>query len=117
LTTGAASSWATFGVGLIAGLIVDQIVARIWDWWSDPDAELGLQLAGKLVELQELICNGDETMLGLRGEFQRLAESRDRARREAIDGILNNALARSANRAPEPNPTDAQARSSAYYKQ
>lgn len=116
LTTGAASGWATFGVGLIAGLIVDQIVARIWDWWSDPDAELGLQLAGKLVELQELICNGDETVLGLRGEFQRLAESRDRARREAIDGILNSALAQSGNRASEPNPTDAQARSSAYHK-
>jgi hypothetical protein len=89
LGTGAASGWATFGVGLIAGLIVDQIVARVWDWWSDPDVELGLQLAAKLNALHDLICDGDDQVLGLRREFARMAEIRDHARRAAIQDLMD----------------------------
>jgi hypothetical protein len=92
LGTGAASGWATLGVGLIAGLIIDQLVCRIWDWWADPDVELAVQLAGKLSALQQLICEGDSKISGLRGEFRQMAEARDVARRTAIEDMVQQSI-------------------------
>jgi len=92
LSAGAASSWATFGVGLLASLVVDQLVTRLWDWWADPEIELALQLADHLGSLHQLICNGDEQTPGLRGLFRKIALEREAVRRTAVDEMLQNAL-------------------------
>jgi len=33
--TGAAFGWATFGVGIVVGLILDQVITWVWDWCAD----------------------------------------------------------------------------------
>lgn len=92
LGAGAASSWATFGVGLLASLVVDQLVTRLWDWWADPEIELALQLADHLGSLHQLICDGDEQTPGLRGLFRKIASEREAVRRTAVDDMLQDAL-------------------------
>ena len=92
LGAGAASSWATFGVGLLASLVVDQLVTRLWDWWADPEIELALQLAASLGSLDRLICDGDDQTPGLRGLFRKIALEREAVRRTAVDEMLQNAL-------------------------
>lgn len=92
LGAGAASSWATFGVGLLASLVVDQLVTRLWDWWADPEIELALQLADHLGSLHRLICDGDDQTPGLRGLFHKIALERESIRRTAVDEMLQNAL-------------------------
>jgi hypothetical protein len=59
LSTGAASGWATLGIGLVAGILVDQLVTRIWDWWSEPEVELQYQVSKQLSLVHDLICKGE----------------------------------------------------------
>jgi hypothetical protein len=87
LGVGAASSWATFGVGVVVGLIVDQIVMRIWNWWADPADDLAHELNHQLDELQGLLCDGDHEVVGLRARLQQLARDRAALRRQVIDRL------------------------------
>jgi len=89
LTVGAASGWTTFGVGLVIGVIIDQIVTVAWDHWSDPKGKLIKQLNMKLEELNILIRNGDSQVQGLRSRFREIADQRALLRKEAIMEILN----------------------------
>lgn len=82
LGTGAANSWYTFGAGLIVGVIVDQIIARVWDWTYNPRGQLVDMMHLKLAEAKRLVLNG------LRGELNRYAEARALVRREAIAQLL-----------------------------
>ncbi len=82
--TGAANSWYTFGAGLIVGVIVDQIIATVWDWTYNPRGQLVDMMHLKLEEVKRLVLNGDGDKPGLRGELNRYAEARALVRREAI---------------------------------
>lgn len=84
LSTGAASSWATLGIGLVAGVVIDQIVTRIWDWWSEPEAELSLQISKQLTLVHDLICKGDSDSEGLDGRFDHWKVQRNQIRRATI---------------------------------
>lgn len=84
LSTGAASSWATLGIGLVAGVVIDQIVTRIWDWWSEPEAELSFQISNQLNLVHDLICKGDSDSEGLNGRFNKWNAQRSQIRRETI---------------------------------
>jgi hypothetical protein len=84
LSTGAASSWATLGIGLVAGVIIDQLVTRIWDWWSEPEAELSLQISNQLTLVHDLICKGDSQSEGIDGRFDHWKVQRNQIRRETI---------------------------------
>lgn len=88
LSTGAASGWATFGVGLVAGVVVDQIVTRIWDWWSEPEVELSFQISKQLAMVHDLICKGDSKSSGLDGRFQQWNSQRNQIRRLAILNVF-----------------------------
>lgn len=88
LGTGAANSWWTFGAGMIVGMIVDQIIAKVWDWTYNPRGQLVDMMHLKLDEVKRLVLNGDGERLGLRGELQRYAEARALVRREAITELL-----------------------------
>lgn len=93
LSTGAASGWATLGIGLIAGILVDQIVTRIWDWWSEPEVELQYQVSKQLSSVHDLICKGEPgppdtsdrpSASGLDGRFAQWITERNQIRRDAI---------------------------------
>ena len=84
LGAGTVSGWATLGVGFLVGVIVDQVVCWIWDWWADPEGDLAGNLNRRLDELSILICEGDEKVSGLRSRFLDIARRRDEIRRAAV---------------------------------
>lgn len=84
LGAGTVSGWATLGVGFLVGVIVDQVVCWIWDWWADPEGDLAGNLNRRLDELSILICDGDQKVNGLRSRFLEIARRRDEIRRMAV---------------------------------
>lgn len=88
LGTGAASGWTTFGIGLVVGLIVDQIVSRVWDWWADPRGNLAHDLENKLDELNRLIVDGSNDVKGLRSQLRDFARERAVLRRQVVLALL-----------------------------
>ncbi|HUY34452.1 MAG TPA: hypothetical protein VMV69_17025 [Pirellulales bacterium] len=89
LGVGAASSWATLGAGLVIGLIVDQLVSWVWDWWADPRGGLASELNGKFDELRDLIVEGDTRSRGLRAALAEFARRRAKLRRAAVLGTFS----------------------------
>lgn len=88
LGAGAASSWWTFGIGLVIGVIVDQIIAAIWNWTYDPHGKLVSMMETKIDEVRNLVLDGDGGKPGLRDELRRFADKRAIVRREAVLQIL-----------------------------
>ena len=58
LGAGASSSAATLGVGLAAGLVVDQIVSWAWDRWSDPRGALARATAARVDAIRRAVVEG-----------------------------------------------------------
>lgn len=88
LGTGAAAGVATLGIGVGVGLIVDWIVALVWDWWADPKGNLARDLDKKLDEINRLIVDGSEDVKGLRTRLQEFARERAALRRHAVVALL-----------------------------
>lgn len=88
LGVGAGSSWATLGASIPAAIIVDWVVAKIWDWWADPVGDLSKMLDGKLDEIYKLIVDADGTNPGLRGELLELHENRKQLRQQAVGDLI-----------------------------
>jgi hypothetical protein len=88
LGTGAAASWATFGIGVVVGLIVDQIVAWVWDWYADPTGTLARQLDARLDDMNRLIVDGSDGVQGLRDRLEAYAAGRVAVRETALLAIL-----------------------------
>jgi hypothetical protein len=94
LTAGAASSWETFGVGLVACVIVDQVVTCVWNWCRDPVGDLSGTVNAKLTELNVLLVQGDAGRPGLRATLLEFARRRSELRRAAVAELINgNAIA------------------------
>lgn len=90
LGAGAASGWATFGIGVVAGVIIDQIVTQVWAFANDPQKELTLEIQKQIDSLQQLLCDGDEQVKGLKQHFYRIGEERSQLRRNAIESLFTN---------------------------
>jgi hypothetical protein len=88
LGSGAASSWATFGIGAVVGLIVDQIVSRVWDWYADPRGNLAKDLDQKLKDIRRWIVEGSGDSPGLRDRLRQFANERSPVRRQAVLSLL-----------------------------
>jgi hypothetical protein len=88
LSAGAGASWGTFGLSLVAGVIVDQLITVAWDWWADPRGELSAEMNRKLTELERILLDGQDDQLGLRGRLRAFALERDRIRRRALAAML-----------------------------
>jgi hypothetical protein len=86
LGTGASSSWATLGISLVIGLVVDWIVSAIWDWYADPKGELAKRIDEKLDTLRNMI------IVELRKRLSEIANDRSEIREKIIQVFL------------EPNP-------------
>jgi hypothetical protein len=91
LSVGAGSSVATFGAGLVVGLIVDQLVSWVWEWWADPRGNLAADLDRRFDELRDLIVEGDSETRGLRSSLSAFAQRRADARRAAVLGMIGTA--------------------------
>ena len=88
LGVGAASGWATLGIGVVVGLVIDQIVSAIWAQWSDPTQNLEAELTYQLKVMQRVLCYGDEQTKGLVQQFEAIAKSRAELRRIAVLKML-----------------------------
>lgn len=86
--TGAASGWWTLGIGLVVGVIADQIIAAVWDWAYDPRGKLVEMMHGKIDEVRRLVIEGENGQPGLRRELERYADRRAVARRDAVLALL-----------------------------
>lgn len=86
LGTGAASGFATLGIGFVAGVVLDAIV----DWilreaGYDPAAQLSGEVSAVLGRMQHLILNGEG---GLYRELERVRKLRSRLRTEALRKLV-----------------------------
>ena len=88
LAAGAGSSWATAGIGLVVGVIVDQIVSWVWDWWADPKGDLAEKMSEQLDTIEGLILKGDAENPGLRDSLAQIQLERSRIRRVAVASLL-----------------------------
>jgi hypothetical protein len=88
LGTGAASSWATMGISLLASVIVDSVISWVWDWYADPKGNLATDLNLKLDEINRLIVDGADDVEGLRTRLHAFAKQRATIRRQAILTLL-----------------------------
>ena len=84
LATGAASGWATFGVGLAVGLLVDYGIQQI----TDPVGKLTFDLSARLEDLRTAILFGDADSPGLIVRLQEFANERAVLRRDTIRHYL-----------------------------
>lgn len=84
LGAGASSGTVTFGIGLLAGLIVDAIITEIYD----PAGELSLQLDETLLRLEEIIVSGNGEQPGLYHRLLDYASRRGQARKAAITSVV-----------------------------
>ena len=97
LGTSGALSLKTLGISLVIGVIVDWIVSKIWNWWSDPQGELAKHIADKLDDLHSLIVDGAAErgendappVVGLRDRLHQLARERTQIRNNSLLSILN----------------------------
>lgn len=85
---GAASGWWTFGIGLVVGVIVDQIIGAVWNWAYDPHGKLVAMMQTKIDEVRGLVLDGDGGKPGIREELLRYADKRAIVRREAVIQLL-----------------------------
>jgi hypothetical protein len=88
LGAGAASSWTTLGIGFAVGVIVDQIITGVWDWYADPRGELAFELNAKLIELNHIIVDGSHDVTGLRDRLHDFARERAGLRKTAVLSLL-----------------------------
>ena len=57
---GAAATPATAGISLAAGILFDQLVSTIWNWYSDPQGELQAKLLAHLTDLQQTVIGDSD---------------------------------------------------------
>ena len=88
LGTGAASTWATFGIGFVVSVIVDQIVTIVWDWYADPRGNLTNELKMKLGQIHRLVVDGSTGVGGLRDRLRQFAKDRSELRETAVLSLL-----------------------------
>jgi len=95
LAAGAASAPATFGVSVIVGLIVDQIVTYIWEGYSNPTGDLTEEVDRKLDEMQRLVVDGPSGTDGLGEQLRKHARDRAEWRRQSVLILLQPPTGRS----------------------
>jgi len=92
LGTGAASAGATLGIGLAAGIVVDLIIGKIWDWLADPAGDLARTINARLDEIHKLLVDGDGRNPALRQHLLELHEKRRQLRRQAVMALIEGSV-------------------------
>jgi len=90
LGAGAASTLTTLGVGLVVGIIVDQVIAWVMKQAGyDPAGEIASKVRESLNTLKALLLEGAQGKSGLRRELQRIQQARSHLRQQVIDKLLS----------------------------
>lgn len=73
--TGAASTVATLGVGLVVGLVIDALLGELMRAFGhDPEREISVQVAGQVRRLADLLIDGDPVARGAHERVLRMAK-------------------------------------------
>ena len=88
LAAGAGTSWATFGLSLVAALVADQAVCWVIDETRDPVGELDMRIRAGLGHLFRAVVEGDPDQPGLRGQLSAYDQARAQVRREALRQLI-----------------------------
>ena len=88
LSAGVSGSWSSFGVTLIAGILIDQFVSWIWDRIADPRGQLAEVLLVRLADIRRVLIEGDGGTPGLRQRLADWIQQRSNARRAAVLELL-----------------------------
>jgi hypothetical protein len=82
------SSAFTFGASLVVGVVIDQFVSWVWDWYADPKGNLANKLNQTLDQMSEAAIEGSDGKPGLRKRLMELNSNRARLRRTATLEML-----------------------------
>jgi hypothetical protein len=82
--TGAAAGPMSFGLTLVVGLAIDQVISEIYNQAYDPVGELSRTLNGHLTTMEQLVLEGKPDAPGLITRLGQFSTQRGTARREAI---------------------------------
>lgn len=88
LTAGAGSGTMTFGMGLLIGIGTDFLVSEVYNEIYDPVGNLSRRLDSQLIELEQLMLQGNGETPGLEAYLQEYAARRSAARYQAIESSL-----------------------------
>jgi hypothetical protein len=89
LGTGAVSGFATLGIGLVVGVIADQVIA-----WAlkaagyDPAKEIAEKVRSTLDQLERLMIDGTKEKPGLRQELEKVGKARSRIQEAVVNKLL-----------------------------
>ena len=72
--TGAASSWATFGAGIVIGIAVDALLDWIIGWFRDPVGDLAARVSTSLDDVSRSITTGDPDTWAVRNRVEEMAK-------------------------------------------
>jgi hypothetical protein len=91
LTGGSLGAPYTFGITVVAGLIIDQIVSNIWNWWSDPSGDMARELNLMIDKIDRSVVGSPKNGQGLHGQLRKYAEERAALRKTAVLDVLRGA--------------------------
>ena len=90
LGAGAASGTVTFGVGLIVGIVADQVIAWVLkEAGYDPAAEIAGKVRETLDRVESLLIDGTPEKEGLCKELERIGAARSKRQDMVIDKLLS----------------------------
>jgi hypothetical protein len=78
----------TFGISIVAGIVLDQIVSWVWDWYADPKGNLSKKLNETLDQMCEGTINGINNEPGLRKLLIEMNVARFKLQRRTTMDIL-----------------------------
>jgi hypothetical protein len=88
IKSGAFISWRAVAIGLVAVVVVDQLMSWLWRHWRDPEGSIVAALQTKLDELHRTLLEGSSEEEALRSQLVRLARTRAQVRRQAVSAMI-----------------------------
>lgn len=89
LTAGGSTAAVTFGISVIAAIIVDQVITWIWDWYADPKGEVAAAICAQIDNMENLIIHGDGKTPGLRAQLLKINQERTIIRQKTIQKMIH----------------------------
>ncbi|CAN5478156.1 hypothetical protein BH10PLA2_BH10PLA2_20470 [soil metagenome] len=89
LGAGASSGVVTLGVGLVVGIVVDQLVSWVLKQNGyDPEKVIADKVREALRNLKDLLLNGGKGKPGLKGELEKLRQNRSKIQHAVADKLV-----------------------------
>ncbi len=88
MLAGAGSSWATFGLSIVAAIVIDQAIGLVMDEVHDPIGQLDARIDLLLTNLCRLVISGDGELPGMRPQLTQFDRARSQVRRQALRQLI-----------------------------